>query len=539
MELFHGDRLQGAKRLAKRLKLQQNCFHFKTVNEKQIIEAIKKSKPSKCSDVSGISPYMLKLAPEILAIPLTYIINKVILEGVIPKCWKVARVLPLHKKKSKSSVENYRPVSILPSPSKIMEEVLRKQMSKYLEEKGILPPSQFGFRAGRSTIQATGIAIHNWQTAKKEKLKCGALQFDLSAAFDMISPNLLLEKLRIYGAGSNVRKVIGSYLSDRQQRVDYDDTANVPVGSPQGSCLSPLLYITLVADLDEWISKGEITAYADDSSIYFASKSRDDVRNTLENAAKEMLSFFQASFLAANESKTKFVMFGRGREEEIRVGSTPICESEKEELLGFIYNKSLTWKDHLEHMEAELRKRIGVIRRLSWHLPTFVLTKMIEPIFSSKLRYGIEMIGNCLDENDTVLKKLHSLHRSAMKASLRMSNKDHPTDAVLLQQTGQKSVVAMAKIATANMAWKAGQNWDNYPLTAGRTLKHYGLKCTRQAAQRMMPPQKISPNLSLVSRLVEMWELLPENIKLEKAEHIAKRKIGQWILSPDQDQQSM
>jgi hypothetical protein len=85
------------------------------------------------------------LAPDVLAVPLKWLINNICQEGEIPQAWKEGRVLPLHKKKEKSKVENYRPVCILPSASKIMEEVVRSQLSKYIEKKKMLPQSQYGF----------------------------------------------------------------------------------------------------------------------------------------------------------------------------------------------------------------------------------------------------------------------------------------------------------------------------------------------------------------------------------------------------------
>jgi hypothetical protein len=92
-------------------------------------------------------------------VPLTWLINNIIQEREIPQAWKEGRVLPLHKKKEKSNVENYRPLCILPRASKIMEEVVRSQLSKYIEKKKILPQSQYGFRQGRSTIMAVALLI--------------------------------------------------------------------------------------------------------------------------------------------------------------------------------------------------------------------------------------------------------------------------------------------------------------------------------------------------------------------------------------------
>ncbi len=530
---FAGSRVRGAEEKAKELQLKQDSFCFKTVSEREITSAIKRSKPSKCPDIAGVSPAMLKLAPDIVSVPLTFIINTIIRQEEIPSSWKVARVLPLHKKLSKNQMENYRPVSILPTASKVLEEVLRKQMAWYLEENGVLPSSQFGFRARRSTVQATGAAIHDWQEAKEKGLECGALQFDLSAAFDTISADLLIQKLQIYGAGRNVRNILRSYLSGRKQRVDYADSSSglvdVQVGSPQGSCLSPLLYITLIADLDEWIGGSKAITYADDSSVYVVARTKEEVRKGLEVAAEQMLSFFQASFLAANATKTKFVMFGRKQEEPIRVGTSIIEESEAEELLGFTYNKALTWRHHLDKIETELRKRIGVLRRLTWHLPQNVLVKMVEPLFTSKMRYGVELIVDCLTREDAALKRLHSLHRLAMKASLSIPTRNHPTDVELLQRTGQKSVFEMAMVATANMAWRAGQDWDRHPLTKGRIKKHQVERRTRQLTKRTLPPQWASTGTSLVSRLVEIWERLPVDIKEEKCEGRVKLKINKWI----------
>ncbi len=259
-----------------------------------------------------------------------------------------------------------------------------------------------------------------------------------------------------------------------------------------------------------------MVAYADDSSIYFAGDSKENVRKVLQDAAEEVLTFFRATSLSANESKTKFMMFGSQKERPISIGQTQIEESASEELLRFTYNKALSWKDHLSKLESELQKRIGILRRLSWHLPQKIVVGMVEPIFTSKLRYGIALVCNCFSVEDTSIKKLHSLHRIAMKASLKLANKHHPSDTELLRKTGQKSVMEMTRIATANMAWKAGQNWNVCPLTADRLDKHIGERTTRQSVQRTLPPQGLNTCDSLIPRLVEMWELLPEEIRNEK-----------------------
>jgi hypothetical protein len=312
---------------------------------------------------------VLKLAPQVVALPLTWIINKIIQEGEIPQTWKEGRILPLHKKKEKHKVENYRPVCILPSPSKVMEKVVRRQLAKYVEAKNILPRSQYGFRQGRSTTMTAGAADHDWRKAKRDGMRCGALFFDLSAAFDTLDTELLVKKLEVLGAAENVLRWVGSYLTGRRQRVDWDGPSSkmisITAGSPQGSVISALLFLIMTCDLEEWLSEGMSITLAGDTTCYAVAQTREEVHHILEKSAKEILAFMKASMLSANPDKTKFLMFGRAREESITVGDVLVTESTQEELLGITFNKSLSWKSHLEKLEPELRKTVGILRRMT------------------------------------------------------------------------------------------------------------------------------------------------------------------------------
>ncbi len=118
------------------------------------------------------------------------------------------------------------------------------------------------------------------------------------------------------------------------------------------------------------------------------------MRSELEIAAKEVLLFMQASMLSANPSKTKFLMFGRAKEDPLKVGEVMIQESKEEVLLGITFNKSLTWSSHVNSLKMELKKRIGILRRMSFELPTSVVKEMIQPIFTSKLIYGLTLLAS-------------------------------------------------------------------------------------------------------------------------------------------------
>ena len=220
-------------------------------------------------------------------------------------------------------------------------------------------------------------------------------------------------------------------------------------------------------------------------------------------------------------------MFGSTKSEPIDVGGSLIEESPETEFLGITFNKRLTWKTHTDKLEVKLRTRIGQLRRLSWHLPKETVIKMIESIFMSKVRYALELLVDVTSvEHDMVLKRLHALHRQAMKAALGMGRKTDISDEKLLQATGQSSVLCCALSATARMAWKCGGNWESHPLTTGNRIdKHISGRATRQTLQEF-PPQKTKA--SIINRVLEVWKVLPEAIKTEKDETAAKVLIKSW-----------
>jgi hypothetical protein len=265
------DPLEHTRWRAEKLGIKKNSFALRTVTEKKVLEAIRKSKNSSCPDIDGLSPEVLKLAAPVISVPLTWVINSTIESQCIPNVWKRARILPLDKKKAKSSATNYRPVSILPSCSKIMEEMVRQQLAQYCRTQNIIPSPQHGFQTGKSTITALGAVTHDLKAMKQAGLEVGCPLFDLSAAFDLLDADILARKLKIYGATETTTAWVKNYLTGKSQMVKYgghhSKIKDVMVGSPQGSVLSPLLFIIQTSDMPEAITRASSSTYADDTFI--------------------------------------------------------------------------------------------------------------------------------------------------------------------------------------------------------------------------------------------------------------------------------
>ena len=158
--------------------------------------------------------------------------------GVFPETWKEAIVVPILKKGDPTDPKNYRPVSCLAAASKVLEKAVCTQLTKFVEVHGLLPNSQHGFRAGRSTMSALSAMQKEWIRNSEEGLVTGILVWDLSAAFDTLDISLFLKKMSLYGADGLSLSWFRSFLTERTQRVRIGSSLSAPItltsGVPQG-----------------------------------------------------------------------------------------------------------------------------------------------------------------------------------------------------------------------------------------------------------------------------------------------------------------
>ena len=215
------------------------------VNEDDIQREILNLNPKKPGTFGNLPTKMLKSSSEICSVALQNIWNSEILGKLyFPNKLKLADITPVYKKKDPTLVENYRPISVLPSVSKIFERIIQKQFSNYVDE--FLSPYLRGYRKGFNTQYALLSLIEKWKKELDNKGYAGAILMDLSKAFDTINNELLIAKLYAYGFSKDAFKLINSYMSDRWQRTKIDKSFSswsAPLkGVPQGSVSGPILF---------------------------------------------------------------------------------------------------------------------------------------------------------------------------------------------------------------------------------------------------------------------------------------------------------
>ena len=223
----------------------------------------------------GIGNLIVKGVAKEIVHPLTTIFNRSLITGKVPNSLKIAKVIPIHKKDDKEIFSNYRPVSVLPCFSKILERLIFNRCTEFIENNNILNAKQFGFRAHHSTYMAIMQLVDKINNAVEKNETTIGVYLDLSKAFDTIDHDILLHKLDYYGFRGIVLDWFRDYLSNRTQYVSYNnnksDLKTILCGVPQGSILGPLLFILYINDITNTSTLLDFLLFADDTTILFSS----------------------------------------------------------------------------------------------------------------------------------------------------------------------------------------------------------------------------------------------------------------------------
>ena len=336
---------------------------------------------------------------------INYIINFIIIinlslaTGSVPTDWKAAKIVPLFKSGSMAEIDNYRPISILPSMSKILEKVVFKQLMAHFEQNGLLSHFQYGFRRMRSTELAV---THLTDVIRREGENgnlTGCVFIDLSKAFDTISHSGLLSKFSTYGVRGTELAWFTDYLFCRSQVVQYKGVLSEPqpilTGVPQGSILGPILFIIFFNDVHKPLQHSKIITYADDSVIYTSSKDIDTIQRSLSEDMNNLCEWFKDNELIINlkKDKTESMLFGtakrinlQDKELKLSANGSLINNTSTYKYLGVHLDSSLNLASHFDRIYKKAATRINLLRSIrpliDQKCAESIYNTMIAPIFT-------------------------------------------------------------------------------------------------------------------------------------------------------------
>jgi hypothetical protein len=293
--------------------LSQSMFNFNTVSSEFVFEYICSMSNACAPGMDLFSVKLLKLAAPYISNSLAYICNLSLCTGVFPADWKKAKVTPIFKAGEKSDVGNYRPISVLPLISKIIERAVHNQLYSYLTSNELLSVHQSGFRGKHSTT-TTLIDVQDFILKNMNKgCVTGAIFLDLKKAFDTVNHSLLIDKLSEIGIKGISLDWFRSYLSDRYQAVNINCTLSdfkpINIGVPQGSILGPLLFIIFVNSLPDSVNC-KCVMYTDDATLLCAADNPATLESELQSNMLKIADWFNDNNLTLNIKKTKLMIFG-------------------------------------------------------------------------------------------------------------------------------------------------------------------------------------------------------------------------------------
>ena len=460
-----------------------NHFHHSTNDE--LIHIIQNMK-NVGHGVDKVNARIFKLTYMSIINQLLHFINICLDQGKFPNRLKIAIVKPIYKSGDREKFTNYRPISILPYISKIIEKIIHARIMEHVTNNNILTPNQFGFRKGYSTYMPLLLlqdkVIRGFES---NKMNCG-IYLDLKKAFDTVDHNILLLKLHSYGITGTVLEMLSSYLGDRHQCVEYkgvkSNLRQVDIGVPQGSILGPLLFILYINDFPKISSKFTSLLYADDTAILFEARSAAELQNNLNKELPKVCKWLRANKLSLNTSKTFYQIYNNSKltvDINVVLNGVEIDCAETVRYLGVFIDNKLTWESHITHISSIISRNIGIINRSRFFLTLRHRYLLYNALVLPYLNYCCLVWGNA---TQTHITKLQTLQKKMIRIldnqpRLAHTNPIHSKLKILKVKdiARQQAIVVLYNVITQHAPPNISELFKPIQLSqrSGRVARHF------------------------------------------------------------------
>ncbi len=389
--------------------------------------------------VDKINIKMISLCLPYCLNALTHIINFSISSNTFPNLWRKAFVMPIPKINSPTEPAHYRPISILPTLSKVLEKVVGEQVCNYLDGHHLWNENQSGYRRHHSTSTALLKIYSDIVDAIDNGELTLLMLLDYSKAFDMVNHNLLLAKLKSLGFMDHSIDWFQSYLGGRMQCISENNINSswikINNGVPQGSILGPLLFIILTTDISNAIRASSHHLYADDTQLYnhFALSNLNEAITSLNSDLESIKDWSLRNSLALNERKCMYIFIGSQHNLQqlqnldipsVHMGNNLISNVESCKNLGVIFDESLSWKSHINSLISKSYYKLKGLYQFKNFLSVPTKLKLCDSLILSNFNYCDILFGNI---NVSFQNKIQKMQNSCLRFCFSLKKHDHIT----------------------------------------------------------------------------------------------------------------
>lgn len=421
-------------------KLQSHIYRITpTINEiaysrEDLSSAFKQVfKPSKAGGHDGISSKVVRMIGEDILDGIHYIAKGSFSSLKFPTSYKTSKVSCIFKKGSKVKSENYRPISLLCLPGKVLESVFSSRIDSHISHHQLLSKHQWGFRKGRSPelmlLRLTEKLSHHLSEGKY----VGMIFIDFSKAFDSVCHTTLLKKLQAIGISGDSFEWCSSYLKDRQQFTIVNGSksglASVDQGVPQGSLLGPRLYSCHANDLPDTAEdtvdqdqddEDQVEMFADDTNGITIASNYDILIAQIQDLCNRLQKWAKLNGMIIHPGKTKIIVLSRrqfiGPTTSVTLENRHIEIVENHKVLGTTIDNKLSWKAHTDKVITKFNVKVKQLKRMQT-LSSKVLENFYFRTVIPSVTYNISIWGSC---HKSYIDALDEIHAKAAKVIHRL-----------------------------------------------------------------------------------------------------------------------
>jgi exonuclease III len=386
-------------------------FRLRETCEAEVYSVIDNLAPKKSFGWDCISAHTLKQISLQIVEPMSHLVNTSFTVGRFPRNMKLNKVIPTFKKGDKEDLNNWRPIAMTSSVSKIYEKIFLNRLENHLQVNNYVSPQQHGFQKGKSTLTALYDFVETVYNSLEAREKLNVILYDFSNAFGTLYPPLLLRKLKIYGLCDKALSWLQSFLTQREQYVqlrdlDCDNTEiNInsdrlvsDMGVPQGTILGPTGFSAYLNDISLKVLIAMLILFADDSTAIVKGKTYEIVNKKTVATNNEFVKFANENHLTVNATKTKVIQMRTHQTRnvippEMLINNCNVDIASGSRLLGVEICETMNWSAQCEKVANKLRSVTYMFTMLREKVTENILKQVYFAYAQSHILYSIVIWG--------------------------------------------------------------------------------------------------------------------------------------------------
>lgn len=407
------------KLLRNALTVNYSTQNLVPVIDNEIRTAVYRLHPKKAPGLDGINVKILRALWKTNSLALKNVVNDIFRSGIFPSSLKSSKLVLLRKPgKTENDIKCFRPVSLVPAMSKVLEQIILDRLLQHLRENNHIWPNQYGFTKGRSTVDMLCDIMEHVHSNRTNNLQTALISLDIQGAFDNAWHCNIFHELERIKAPSYLISLVKTYLESRTAVVTIHGkqySINTTRGCPQGSVLGPTLWnVNITSILNKQRSEAKIYAYADDLIVVVTSESIPGLLNNIKKQIHDIQDELCAIKLTLSVEKTKFMVLHKfSSAHSIDLHASKVQVSKSMQILGVIIDYRLSFTDHLTVQVDKVKELLRRFRCLSNNMAGakyLELKRLYQGCVVPKITYGAPVWFYALDKKCN-LAKLQSVGR--------------------------------------------------------------------------------------------------------------------------------